>query len=116
GPGHGVGWGARRPLAAAAVAGGPRVGARAARPDMQPAVFVTPRERAAAGADLDDIDYGELHRLAGEFVADHVAFGDRRDSYGDQRGLGGGAAHVEADRLCGAELPGRMARPAHPRP
>ena len=77
---HEIGVGHRRRLAAAAVAGRARIGARAHRPDMQAAAVVAPGERAAAGADLDDVDHRQLHRLAGELVADHVAFLDRRDA------------------------------------
>ena len=90
-------------VAAAAVAGRPRIGAGAVRPDMQAAALVAPRDRAAAGPDLDDIDDRQLHRLAGEGIADDVAFLDRRDAVGDQRRLRGGAAHVEADGALDAE-------------
>ena len=89
--------------AAATVAGRPRIGAGAVRADMQPTVLVAPGDRPAAGADLDDVDDRQLHRLAAESVADNVAFFDRRNAVGDQRRLGGGAAHVEADDACDAE-------------
>ena len=100
---HEVGVGHGRRRAAAAVAGGAGIGARAHRPDMQGAAAIAPGERAAAGADLDDVDHRQLHRLAGEFVADHVALLDRRDARRDQRALGGRAAHVEADRALDAD-------------
>src|SRR5947207_2586313 len=58
---------------------------------------IAPGDRAAAGADLDDIDDRKLHRLPRRLAADHVALLDRRRAVGDQARLGGGAAHVEAD-------------------
>ena len=75
----------------------PRIGARALRPDMDAAGRIAPGDRAAAGADLDDVDDRDLHRLAAGFAADHVAVLDRRNAVGDQARLRGGAAHVEAD-------------------
>ena len=47
-----------------AVAGRARIGAGAARADMQAAGAVDPGDRAAAGADLDDVDDRQLHRLS----------------------------------------------------
>ena len=53
--------GDRRRRAAPPVAGGPRVGAGAARPDLQdPERRV--RDRAAAAADLDQVDRGDVER------------------------------------------------------
>jgi hypothetical protein len=112
-PEHEIGVGHRGLGAAAAVAGGTRIGAGAHRADMQAAALVAPGERAAARADLDDVDHRQLHRLAGELVADHVALLDRRQAVGDQRGLGGGAAHVEADGARDAEAAGKMAGADH---
>ena len=61
-----VGVGHRRLLAAAAVGGRARVGARRARPDAQRAARVGPRDRAAAGADGVDVDHRQLDRHAGD--------------------------------------------------
>src|SRR5262249_59727252 len=97
-PARETGTGPRGCRAAAAIAGRAGIGSRAHRADVQPAAAIAPGERAAAGADLDDVDDRQLHGLPGEFVADHVPFLDRRDPAGDQRTFGGSAAHVEADR------------------
>ena len=94
---HEVGVGHHRIGRALAVGGGSRIGARAFRPDMDAAGRIAPGDRAAAGADLDDVDHRNLHRLAARFAADDVAVLDRRNALGDQARLGGGAAHVEAD-------------------
>ena len=51
-----IGVGDRRLGAALAVAGRARVGAGRLRPDLQQAEVVDPGERAAAGADLDQVD------------------------------------------------------------
>ena len=62
---HHVRVGHRRLGAAVAVAGGPRHGARAARPDVQRAARVEPGDRAAARADLGDVDRRDADQLAG---------------------------------------------------
>ena len=53
-----------RPLPSPAVAGRPRVGARATRPHRQSAALVGAGKAAAAGADLDHVDHGDLGRQA----------------------------------------------------
>ena len=57
-----VGVGHRRLGAAAAVTGGPGLGAGRARADPQRAAGVAPADRAAAGADRVDVDHRQLDR------------------------------------------------------
>ena len=92
--------------AAAAVADRPGIGARALRPDAQQAARVDPGDRAAAGADLDQVDDRRPHRVAGErqaadpgarVAADVVVLRHRRPAVLDQADLGGRAAHVERE-------------------
>ena len=99
-------------LAAAAVAGGPGRGARAARPDLQAARRVEPGDRAAARADLGDVDRRDPQQLARaahqpaagrQRAADLVLAAARDGAVLDQRRLGGRAAHVERDRVREAE-------------
>ena len=80
---------------------------------MNAADRIAPGDRAAAGADLDNVDDGKLHWLTGGFAADHVALLDRRRAVGDQACLGGGAAHIEADGTLEPEHAGKAARPDH---
>ena len=61
---HEVGVGDDRIGRALAVAGRAGIGAGALRPDVKAAGRVAPGDRAAAGADLDDVDDRQLHRLA----------------------------------------------------
>src|SRR5262249_57516940 len=110
---HEMGAGHGRRRAAAAVAGGARIGAGAHRTDMQGATVIAPGKRAAASANLDDIDNRQLYGLAGEFVADHVALLDRRDAAADQRAFGRSAAHVEADRAFDAQQLGQSSGADH---
>ena len=99
--------------AALAVGCGSGIGARAFRPDVNAAGGVAPGDRAAAGADLDDVDHRQLHRLAAGRMADHIAFLDGRNPLGDEARLGGGAAHVEADRALDAEQRREAPGPDH---
>ena len=71
------------------------------------------RDRAAAGADLDQLDGGDLHRQAGAaqeaLLARRLeAVGDQRLAVVDQRELGRRAAHVEGQH---ALQPGVAAEP-----
>ena len=66
----GVGHGRLRP--AAAVAGRARHRAGAARTDVQPALLVEPGDRAAADADLEDVDDVAADREAGVGPADVI--------------------------------------------
>ena len=93
-------------VAAAAVAGGPGLGARRARPDPQGAAGVAPADRAAAGADRVHVDHRQLDRAAADLARvgpPHLAVLDHAD-------VAGGAAHVEAERVAVAARPGRAAR------
>src|SRR5215475_1365144 len=109
----GVGYG--RLSAAAPIAYRPRIRPCRDRSHMQAATVVDPGDRTAAGADLDDVDHGKLHRLPRENIADHIAFFDRQDTIVDERGLSGGAAHVETDRLLHAENPRQVGGADHAR-
>ena len=99
-----VGVGHSRLGAAAAVADRPGRGAGAVRTDLERADLVDPGDAAAAGADLDDVDHRHHGRMAVSVTADVIAFGDRRLAAVHQAGLGGGAAHVEGDRVFVAEI------------
>ena len=100
---HQIGVGHRRLGAAAAVADRARRRAGAARADVQAALRVEPGDRAAAGADLDDVDHRRLDRKALHVAADVVDRLDREAAVLDQRALRGGAAHVEGDDVLEAE-------------
>ena len=93
--------------AAAAVADGARLGARALGPDAQGAGAVHPGDGAAAGRDLGEIDHRHADRVAGA-VHPAVAAGAAADlvlgrrlvlAVADQARLGGGAAHVEGEQV-----------------
>ena len=84
----GVGDGER---AAAAVAGGSRVGAGRVRPDAV-AAAVEVQDRAAAGRDGVDVQHGRAQPDAGDLCGE-----DAFVLAGEVRHVGGGAAHVEAD-------------------
>ena len=85
--------------AAALVAGRAGLGTCALRANANGAAGVDPGDRAAAGADLDDVDDGHHHRVAGVVGAPaNLVLGGRRDlAVEDQRALGSGAADVEVD-------------------
>src|SRR5665213_2364287 len=65
--------GYRRCGAALTVTHGPRVTARAARTDLERADFIDPRDAAAAGADLDDVDDRQHDRMTARETTDVVA-------------------------------------------
>ncbi len=83
--------------AAAAIADGPGIGARALRSDLERAHVVAPGDRAAAGADLDHVDHRQHHRVAAGIATDVVARRHHRLAVPGEARLGGGAAHVEGD-------------------
>src|SRR5262249_59187698 len=96
---------------------------RAARADLQRAPRVAPDDRAAAGANLSEIDSGNPQQIAasGEEPravhdpAAHLIFGGPADrAVLDDRCLGGGAAHVERDQLVEPDTAGPAPSPAHP--
>ncbi|MEY9159559.1 hypothetical protein ABIG04_007869 [Bradyrhizobium japonicum] len=96
---HGVRVGDGRLKAAAAIAGRPRLGAGALRPDRQAAGTVS-HDRSAAGPDGTD----RKHRLAQRLVAEHAAVGHLGLTVDDQADVGRGAAHVEGEHARCAEL------------
>ena len=99
---HQIGVGDGRLVAAEPVAGRPGRRARALRPDAQAAV-IDARDRAAAGADLENIHHGDLHRQRLVVAADQRLRGGQRLALVDDAGLRGGAAHVEGDGVVDAE-------------
>src|SRR5205807_8175952 len=96
--------GDRRLTATEAVGRRTRVRARAARADFQQTDLVDGGDRAAAGADLDQLDGGDADRQP---AALHEALlargfegvGGERLAAVDERELGGGAAHVEREQV-----------------
>ena len=96
--------GDRRALAAAPVAGRPRVGACGLRADGDAPQGVHMRQAAAAGADLDHLDDGNAERQAGA-LPETAHSGDLEAAAGlrlaviDEAYLGGGAPHVERQHL-----------------
>ncbi len=100
---HEIGVGHRRLGAAIAIAGGAGRRARALRADRQAVLRIEPGDRAAAGADLDDVDHRRLDRKPFHIAAGVVDRVDREAAVLDQRALGGGAAHVEGDDVLQAQ-------------
>ena len=97
---HHVGIGDRRLLAAAAIAGGSRLGAGAVGTDHDAAQRVDPRDRAASRANLHHVDDRNAHRNAAAFgetigAGDLEVAGLLRRVIVDQSDLRGRAAHVE---------------------
>ena len=66
---------------------------------MNAATGIDPGNGAAAGSDLDDIDDGELQRLAAGITANIIIFVDSSLAIPKHGCLGRGAAHIEADAL-----------------
>ena len=91
-----------RQRAAAAVAGGPGIGAGALGPDAE-ARAVEAQDRAAAGRHGVDLHHRRAHAHAGDLGLEAPA----RSSPAKWRDVGRGAAHVEADDP-------RRARPSAP--
>ena len=79
--------------AALAVADRAGIGAGALRADLELAVGVGPGDRAAAGADGDDVEHRRLHRIA----LDHRGRGVHRLVVLDDRHVGRGAADVDGE-------------------
>ena len=111
-PEHQIGVGDGRLGAAEPVAGRPGRRAGALRPDAQAAV-IDARDRAAAGADLEDVHHGDLHRQRLVVAADQRLRGGQRLALVDDAGLGGGAAHVEGDGVLDAERVAERLRADH---
>ena len=94
----------RRLGAAAAVAGGAGLGARARRPDLDALQFIQARDRAATGADLHHLGHRHAQRQAAALQvapdARHLELARLlRAAAADVADLGGGAAHVEGQHL-----------------
>ena len=101
-----------RTLAAAAVAGRARLGARAVRADPQQAAGVHVGDRAAAGADGLDVHPRGLQREPGDLAGVQ----HRQPAVLDQHGVEAGAAHVGADQqpVAGPSgQRGQRGRPGH---
>ena len=92
-----------RPRSAASVTGRARIGASALRPDPQGARCINERDAAAAGAHLADVDHRHLHRQSLVVTADERDARCQRLALVNDAGLGGGAAHVESDRVLGPD-------------
>src|SRR4030095_14967682 len=93
--------------ASEAVGGGPRMRARAPRPDLQEPDLVHRRDAAAAGTDLDQLDGGEADRQPAALDEAPLArrlegIRGERLTVVHQRELRGGAAHVEGEHIPGA--------------
>src|SRR5262249_39646299 len=84
---------------------GARVSAGALRPDVQDAARIDARDRAAAGADADDVEGIERHAMPAYGTAGDQA----RGTVDDERNIGRGAAHVERDEVAFSEQLGGMA-------
>ena len=119
---HDVGVGHGRLDAAAPVTDRARVGARALRPDAEQPARVDPRDRAAPGADLDEVDDRRPHRVARErhaadprarVAADVVVLRHRRPAVLDQADLRRRAAHVEGEDVGPAERLAEVRRGDH---
>ena len=82
-------------LAAAVVAGGPRLGARGARADAQRPAGVGARDRAAARADRVHVD----HRMADRHAGDDGIGRGLRLAADHRRHVGARAAHVEREQV-----------------
>src|SRR5947208_523211 len=83
---------------------GPRLRAGTQRADLQQADVVEMGNRAAAGADLDQLQGRDAHRQAAALdeaalARDLEAVGDRGLAVVDDAELGGGAAHVEGQHM-----------------
>ena len=105
---HDVGVGHRRLGAAAAVGGGPGLGAGALRAHRQRAAG-DPGDRAAAGADGHHVDHGQRQRP----FADMAVLGERDLAVLDQADVGAGAADIDGDDVPDAAGVGHVARADH---
>ena len=108
---HEVGVRHRRRLATSAVAGGAGHGSRALRPHLQQPQAAHVGDAAAPGADLDEVDHGDLQRdpaaLLEAVDARHLALGGlARLAVADDAALGRRATHVEGEQVGGAETTG----------
>ncbi len=88
--------------AAAPVTEWARIGARAARPDFEPAVGRDPRDAAAARADRDDVDHRHLDRES----AHRAVGGEAGHPALDETDIGAGAARIRGEHPVEARGPG----------
>ena len=107
---HEVGVGDRRLGAALAVAERAGVGAGRLRPDLEGALGGHPGDRAATGADGDDVDHRDLARVG----ADGALGGEGRLAVEHDRDVGRGAAAVAGEHPGEAGPPGDQGRPQRP--
>ena len=103
---HDVGVGDGRLGAALAVAERAGVGAGRLRADLERALGGDPGDRAAAGADGDDVDHRDLARVG----ADRALGGQGRLAVEHDRDVGRGAAAVAGEHLVEAGPPGDQGR------
>lgn len=102
-----VGVAVRRLRAAGVVAGRPGGGARGLGTVAQRPRLVEPGERAAAGADRQDLNAREDDRVA---VLDRPLLGDAQLAVVDETDVGARPAHVEPDGVGVAGLDGEVSR------
>ena len=93
---------------ACTVAGGAGGCAGTVGTDAEAAAVVHPSDAATAGADFEEVDYGDFDGVAGALepaaslaagAADFVVGGDGDFAALDEAGLGGGATHVEGNEV-----------------
>ncbi len=114
-PQHQVRVGDGRSRAAARVARGAGLRARALRADAQRAGRVHRGDAAAARPDLGDVDHRDLDRQRLRVAADQGRAARQRLAAVDHAGLRGRAAHVEGDRVFEPERPAERAGADDPR-
>ena len=102
---HKVGIRHRRFATAAPIARRSRHRARAFRTDMQDAARIDAADRAAAGAEADDVEAVQRQPVA----ADAATAYQRRFALDDQADIRAGAAHVERDQVVAVQQLRRIA-------
>ena len=112
---HKIGVRHRRPVSAEAVTGRAGVRAGAFRPHVKGAGLVQKGEAAAAGADLEDIHHGDLNGQSLLVTAYQRVADGQHLAVMDHAGLGGGAPHIEGNRVLEAENMAKGARSDDPR-
>ena len=85
------------------------------RSDAQAPAGFHPRNAAAAGADLLDVDQGNLDRQAFLVAADHDIARHHHLTTQHHTGLGGSAAHIEGDGIGQAQALAHRSRADHAR-
>ena len=100
---HHIGVRDRRLGTAIAIADRARSSARTFGTDAHRGTRDDACDTAASGADLRDVDHRNLNRQALVVAADHDVSCRHFHAVEDHAGLGGGAAHVEGDRVLHAD-------------